>query len=69
MRLYQQELLRNSPPENLIYFSNTCFSAGSIVWMRKITPLLLDDQLHRAVIGTQNGLMDDHIFHLGNEFL
>ena len=30
-------------------------------WMQNLPLLLLDQQLHRAVIGAQDFLMDDHI--------
>src|SRR5688572_25632020 len=40
-----------------------------MIWMRRISPLLLDNQLNRAVIGTQHRFMDDHVFHARYQFL
>ena len=35
-------------------------------WMRKMTCLLRQDQLHRAVVGAEYPVVDDHIFYEGN---
>jgi len=37
--------------------------------MQKITPLLLDDQLHRAVVRAMDFIPDNHIFYPGNQGL
>src|SRR5215211_5408689 len=50
-RLYQYEHSRNSPSENLIYFSNI---SSLQVWMRDPAPLLPEKQLHRTVIRAQH---------------
>src|SRR5688500_15211427 len=61
MRLYQQVPSRNSPPEKLIHFSNIGLDTNNTVWMQETEPLLPNNQFHRAVIGTQNRIMDDEI--------
>src|SRR5688572_3183128 len=61
MRLYQQLPSRNSPPEKLIHFSNIGLDTNNTVWMQETEPLLPNNQFHRAVIGTQNRIMDDDV--------